>query len=76
MFVRHLNELEIQGWVRTDVDAESGGITWELERPVTEELYRWLLGYQPMLEVLEPQWLRERVADDLRSALARHGASP
>lgn len=39
------------------------------------DLMRWVLGYGSHVEVLEPGWLRERVAEEARRMARRYGTS-
>lgn len=45
-----------------------GGILFHVRVPVTPEFVNWLLYYGPRAEVIEPAWLRERVAEEHRKA--------
>lgn len=39
-----------------------------------QELVSWLLSWGPAVEVLDPHWLRERLAAEARAVAARHAA--
>ncbi len=43
---------------------------------VTPEMVSWLLYYGARVEVVEPGWLRERVADEHRSSMGEVGYHP
>ena len=53
---------------------EDGGVVLRLTVSGEGDLLRWILGYGSHVEVLEPEWLRERVAAELaRAAEAYRG---
>lgn len=49
-----------------------GGIELVMELSGTVELVSWVLGFGDQAEVLEPEGLRQQVADELRRAAARY----
>lgn len=50
-----------------------GGVLFRLHIAVTPEFVNWLLYYGSRVEVLEPAWLRERVAEEHRRAAEIYG---
>jgi predicted DNA-binding transcriptional regulator YafY len=52
---------------------EDGGLTLRLTISGNTDLHRWILGYGSHVEVMRPQWLRERIAEELKKALMRYG---
>lgn len=50
-----------------------GGLVLRLTVSGQGDLLRWILGYGSHVEVLEPEWLRERVAEELRKAWQTYG---
>ncbi len=53
-------------------DAHDGGVVLEMDVGGSDELRSWILSFGPGAEVLEPESLREQVADALSGALARY----
>jgi len=56
-------------------DQSDGGVVLRLEVCGEGDLLRWVLGYGPHAEVLEPAWLRERAAAAARETAARYQVS-
>lgn len=54
-------------------ELEDGSILFEATVAGTREITRWILGYGPEVEVLEPEWLRGQVAVLLEQASALYG---
>lgn len=52
-----------------------GGVVLRLRVAGVGDLCRWILGYGRHVQVLEPEWLREQVAEELRQAAAGYGTS-
>lgn len=50
----------------------SGFVRFRLHLPVTPDFVAWILYYGPRVEVLKPQTLRDRVADEHRRAAQRY----
>lgn len=51
---------------------EDGGLRLRLRVSGAGDLLRWVLGYGRHVEVLEPEWLRTRVAEELVAAQQRY----
>ena len=45
-----------------------GNLSLRVEIADPREMLPWIRSWGPQVEVLEPDWLRERVADELRNA--------
>jgi proteasome accessory factor B len=71
--VRHF--VTRRSWHGTQTFAETGdgGIEMRVQPEGVEEMVSWVLGFGANAEVVEPAWLRERVAGELRAAAARYG---
>lgn len=50
-------------------DREEGGVVWEVEVPISEDLVHWIVSYGPHARVLEPEELRRRVVEWARGAV-------
>ncbi len=50
-------------------DLPDGGVIWEVEVPLSEDLVHFILGYGPHAQVLEPEALRARVVAWAQGAL-------
>lgn len=55
-------------------DLEDGGVRMRLTISGEGDLVRWILQHGSRVEILEPQWLRERIAAELHQAAARYSA--
>lgn len=66
-----------EDWHRSqEVDQlPDGKIEFRLRIGITPEFISWLLYYGARVEVVKPQWLRERVALDHEAAVARYAES-
>lgn len=53
-------------------DIEDGGVVWQVEVPISEDLVHFIVGYGPHARVLEPDGLRERVLEWARGVLESH----
>jgi predicted DNA-binding transcriptional regulator YafY len=64
-------------WHRTQKTEvlEDGSIHFTVRIPVTPDFVNWILYYGPRVQVLEPDWLRARVAE-LHQKAARMNAQP
>lgn len=55
-------------------DLEDGGLILRLQVAGEGDLLRWVLGHGPHAEVLQPDWLRERVVETVRAMAQRYEA--
>jgi proteasome accessory factor B len=54
----------------------NGDVEMTVEPEGCEEMVSWVLGFGVGAEVIEPEWMRARVARELREALAKYEAAP
>ena len=52
---------------------KDGSIVFSAEVAGTDEVKHWVLGWGKHAETLEPEFLREEVARELKECLARYG---
>ncbi len=50
-------------------DGRDGSVIWQVEVPFAENLIHWIVGYGPHAIVIEPAWLRRRVAQWAKGCL-------
>lgn len=50
-------------------ECADGGVVWEVEVPLSEDLVHFIVGYGPHARVLEPEELRRRVVEWARGAV-------
>jgi predicted DNA-binding transcriptional regulator YafY len=53
-------------------ESEDGGIILSLTSAINHEITSWVLGFGGSAEVLEPQWLRDRMAREMKRAYERY----
>ena len=58
---------------QSTTDEADGGMLFEVTVTGTREITRWILGFGPSVEVLEPPELRGQVAELMRQGAARYG---
>jgi len=64
-FIRRMKHHATQ----TIVDLPDGGLVWQVEVPLCEDMMHWIVGYGPHATVIEPEELRLKVAEWARGAL-------
>jgi proteasome accessory factor B len=71
----HVRERRWHPSQRLDILADGGGLlrVWVSE-PL--EMQPWIRSWGAEVEVLEPDWLRQRIAEELRRASQRYAAAP
>jgi len=64
------------GWHASQrlTDLPDGGVLAEFRLSSTEALKRWVLGFGAKAEVVEPDWLRSEVAEELRATVAAYSS--
>jgi predicted DNA-binding transcriptional regulator YafY len=65
---------ERQPWALLREERDARGPVFVYAVRTQEELLGWLLRWGSAVEVLEPAWLRERLAEEARAILVRHAA--
>lgn len=53
-----------------------GGCILRLRVSAPQEMQPWIRSWGPQVEVLEPGWLRKRIAEELRQAAAQYAVQP
>jgi predicted DNA-binding transcriptional regulator YafY len=70
--VRHFVTRRAWHWTQAFAETGDGGVEMRVQPEGVEEMVSWVLGFGASAEVVEPAWLRERVAGELRTAAARY----
>lgn len=52
---------------------DDGRLEWQANIAEPQEMYPWIRGWGPDVEVLEPSWLREKHLNDFRKGLSNYG---
>lgn len=64
-FIRRMKHHSTQ----TIAELPDGGLVWQVEVPLCEDMVHWIVGYGPHATVIEPDELRTKVAEWARGAL-------